>query len=148
MNPSDKSLSVKTGTPDSRASEESIERLVGQVYAAAPAVERRRLLEHLMRPLGLLSLLGVANGVFAKIWFRRGWQDFQIRIEDTQIVGADDVIELVKFVHQVSIETIDGIGQFVAASPAIGATAAALLLTTLLARIRQRRAEAPADDKP
>ena len=43
----------------------AIPELVAAVYEAAPAVERGRLLEELLRPLGVLSLVAVAGGVFA-----------------------------------------------------------------------------------
>ena len=129
------------GAPN-QAPEESIGCLVGQVYDAAPAPERVRLIEHLLRPLSLMALLAVGNGVFAKLWFRRGWNDLQIRIEDTQIVKDSDIIALVDFVQQVSTETIDGIVQILSASPAMSATAAAaLLLATLVRRTRSRHGE-------
>ena len=46
--------------------------LVGQVYETAPNPERKRLVEHLMKPLGILSLAAVANGIFVKIRLRAG----------------------------------------------------------------------------
>ena len=125
-----------------RAPEESIGYLVGRVYDASPAPERVRLIEHLLRPLSLMALLAVGNGVFAKLWFRRGWNDLQIRIEDTQIVRDSDIIALVDFVQQVSTETVDGIVQILSASPAMGATAAATLLVAALVRgARSRHGE-------
>ena len=41
--------------------------LVGQVYETAPNTERKRLVEHLMKPLGILSLAAVANIQVAQI---------------------------------------------------------------------------------
>jgi hypothetical protein len=117
--------------------EPQIGELVEQVYSGAPAPERRRLLEHLLQPLSLLSLFTVANGVFARIWFRRGWQDLDIRIDDLDMVGTGDVVALVDFVQQVSVETIDQLTQVVAASPVLGASAAAaLLVAALVQRVR------------
>ena len=124
-----------------RSAEQRIGELVAQVYRGAPAPERRRLLEHLLKPLSLLSLFAVANGVFAKIWFRRGWQDLDIRIDDLDMVGAGDVAALVDFVQQVSVETVDQLTQVVAASPALGASAgAALLIAALVQRVRSKSA--------
>jgi hypothetical protein len=118
-----------------------IARLVGQVYEAAPATERRRLLEHLMRPLGVLSLLAVADGIFAKIRFRSGWPDLHVRLEDAQNVQASDVITLVSYVQQVSVRAVDGLADMLAASPVMtGSAAAALLITLLVQRARTRRA--------
>jgi hypothetical protein len=84
--------------------------------------------------LSLLSLLAVANGVFAKLWFRRGWQDLQIRLEDTQFVTNSDIVALVNFVQQVSTETIIGISQIIASSPAWSASAAGTMLLAALAQ--------------
>ena len=116
-----------------------IGQLVGRVYGDAPAGERRRLIEHLLQPLSLLSLFAVANGVFAKIWFRRDWQDLRVQVEDLDMIGPTDVTALVDFVQQVSVETIDGLSQVIAASPAMAASAAAALLIAALVRRGQSR---------
>jgi hypothetical protein len=124
----------------------TIPQLVGEVFEAAPAVERGHLLEQLLRPLGVLALVAVADGVFAKIRFRGGWQDFQVRLEDVQNVRVGDVISLVDYVQQVSVEVVDGLAQTLTASPMLaGSAAAALLVTVLLQRDRARRARAGAD---
>src|SRR4051812_18284202 len=47
---------------DCPVSEAAIAQLVGQVYEIAPPAERSRLLEHLLKPLGVLSLVAIANG--------------------------------------------------------------------------------------
>jgi hypothetical protein len=130
------------------ASEVQIAQLVGQVYAGAPADEKSRLLTHLLRPLGMLSLVAVANGLFGNIWFRGGWPNLQVRVEDAQNVQASDVITLVHYVQQVSVGAIDGLADVLAASPVLtGSTAAALLMTVLLQRARSRRASDPAFGK-
>jgi len=86
--------------------------------------------------------------VFAKLWFRRGWEDLQIRLEDTQIVTNSDITALVNFVQQVSVETIADIGQVIASSPAWSASAAgALLLAALARRFRGRTPDVGHGDK-
>jgi hypothetical protein len=123
-------------------SEISIPQLVGEVYEAAPPAERSRLLAHLLKPLGILSLVAVANGIFAKIRFRSGWPDIQVPLEDAQNVQASDVISLVSHVQQVSVHAVDGLAGILAASPAMaGSTAAALLIMVLLQHARNRRAD-------
>jgi len=140
MNPHDSPDAGSPNTPRCQSSDNEIAQLVSQVYETAPAAERRRLLEHLIQPLGLLSLVAVANGVFAKIWFRRGWQDLQIRLEDTEIVRASDVVALVDYVEQVSIETVDGLAQMVGGSSLMaGSAVAAFLVIALVRRARSRR---------
>lgn len=131
--------SSRSGLADSAA---DIPVLVGQVYEAASAPERVRLIEHLMSPLSLLAVFAVANGLFARLWFQRGFQDSRIRIEDTFAVGKADVAALTDFVQQVSGETIDGIAQVVSSSPGLAATAAAaLLLAAIGRRFGKRRDE-------
>lgn len=117
--------------------------LVGEVYEAAPPVERGRLLEQLLRPLGALSLVAVANGVFAKIWFHSKYQQLNVRLEDTQIVRGSDVTALVDYVEQVSSQTVDGVAQLLASSPGLASSSAAVLLAMLLMkRIQSRRPDA------
>ena len=119
----------------------SVPQLVGQVYAAAPAVDRSHMLEHLLRPLGVLALVAVADGVFAKIRFRGGWPDLHVRLEDAQNVQASDIVSLVDYVQQVSIHAVDGLAQMLATTPMMATSAAAgLLVTLLLQRARSRRA--------
>ena len=126
----------------SPVSEAAIAQLVGQVYEIAPPAERRRLLEHLIKPLGVLSLVAVANGIFASIRFRSGWPDMHIRLEDAQNVQSSDVITLVNYVQQVSVHAVDGLASVLAASPVLtGSAAASLLITALLQCSRTRRAE-------
>jgi len=115
--------------------------LVGRVYEAAPPVVRSRLIGHLMQPLGLLSLLALANGVFAKIRFRGGWQGTAIPLSEVDSINARDVLALVDFVQQVSRDAVNGLAQVLATSPAMSSTAAAaVLMTVLMRRARQRRA--------
>lgn len=120
----------------------TVPQLVAQVYEAAPAVDRSHMLEHLLRPLGVLALVAVADGNFAKIRFRGGWPDLHVRLEDAQNVQASDVITLVDYVQQVSVNAVDGLAQMLAVTPMMATSAAAGLLVTLLVqRARNRRAD-------
>ncbi|MDD2880916.1 MAG: hypothetical protein PHQ58_10780 [Rhodoferax sp.] len=119
----------------------TVPQLVGQVYEAAPAADRGHMLEQLLRPLGVLALVAVADGVFAKIRFRGGWPDLHVRLEDAQNVQASDVITLVDYVQQVSVQAVDGLAQMLTMTPMMATSAAAGLLVTLLVqRARTRRA--------
>lgn len=130
------------------ASNHSVSQLVGQVYESAPAAERSRLLEHLLKPLGILSLMAVANGIFAVMLFRSGAQLSHIRLEDTQNVHINDVIALVDHVQQVSVESVESLAQsFMDCSLIPASAAAALLVTVLLQRTEILRAgEVGGDD--
>ncbi len=126
-----------------------IPQLVGRIYDAAPVAERRRMLEHLLRPLGALAVVGVCNGIFTRIWFRNGWNDLQIRAEDAQSVQGIDVIALVDYVQQVNAGTIRGLVSMLTASPMIAYSAAtALLVSVLVRRLRSHPHQADKADRP
>jgi hypothetical protein len=107
-------------------------RLVGKVFETAPPGLRGRLLEQLLQPLGVLGLVAVAGGVFAKIRFRSGWPQMSIGLEDAQNVQPQDVITLVDHVQQISGEAVNGLAQLLANSPTMMTSAAAVVLVTLL----------------
>jgi hypothetical protein len=113
--------------------------LVGQVYETAPNTERKRLVEHLMKPLGILSLAAVANGIFVKIRFKGGWSDVPARMDDTQSaqgVQVSDVIDLANFAQQVSSDAIGGVAHMLASSPVMASSVAAALLVKIVLRRR------------
>ncbi len=147
MNPDTTQAFEPLNTLPGQASDGAIAQLVGQVYEAAPATERSRLIAHLLKPLGVLSLVALANGVFAKIRFRAGWPDLRVQVEDLQNVQSSDVIALVTRVQQISVQVVDGLAELLAASPPMTrSAAAALLITVLLKRARNRRACDPGFD--
>ena len=120
----------------------SVPKLVGEVYEAAPPSERSRLLEHLTRPLGVLSLAVVANGVFSKLRFLGGWPELRILPEDVEAIRSDDVVQLVEFVQQASWDVIEGLVTVLSDSPVTSASAAAALLVALvLQQARKRRSQ-------
>lgn len=108
--------------------------LLAQVYDIAPPSERTRLLTHLMQPVGVLSLVAVAGGVFAKMRFRDAPGPLNLRIEDTLLIGAEEVRALAEHAQQVSVETVDALQFWLTQGPALAGSAAALLLVQLLKR--------------
>jgi hypothetical protein len=144
MNPQHEPGIAASSALASETAELSLPQLVGQVYESAPAAERSRLLEHLMRPLGVLSMAVVANGIFSKLRFLGGWPDFHIRPEDAEAIRVEDVMALVDYVQQASSDAIYGLVRVVSESPVMSATAAATVLVAVLlsrARTRQRDPE-------
>lgn len=125
---------------DVRSADAAVPVLLGRVYEVAPPTERTRLLAQLMRPLGVLSLVTVADGVFARLRFRDAFGPLNLRIEDTLQIGVDDVIALADHAQQVSVEAVDALGQWLSTSPVLAASAAALLLAQVLARRAASRA--------
>lgn len=139
MNHQDTPPCTPVAGPGSPTREASIPELFAEVYFSAPASERGRLLEHLLRPLGVLSLFGIAGGIFAHIRLRSGWKEITVRLEDIQNVRASEVIALVDHAQQVSVEAVDGLAQLLMSSPVMSASAAAALLVTLLLRRARSR---------
>jgi|ERR1035437_3059135 hypothetical protein len=130
--PLDATASLQTEVP--------IPHLVAQVFETAPPAVRATLLEQLLQPLGALSLLALANGIFAKIRFSSGWPNMQLRIEDVEKIQAKDIVTLVERVQMVSISSVDGLAKVLTASPlAASSAAAALLITVLMQRALTRR---------
>lgn len=121
--------------------EHMIAELVGKIYRDAPLAVRRHLLEHLLKPLGVLSFLTVANGIFARFRFGSTWPTLGGQPDDLLSVQDDDVVALVDYVQQVSAMAIDNLVQQIAHEPRIaGSTAVAVLLTLSMMRSRHRRA--------
>lgn len=116
-----------------------LSRLVGRVYEAAPPATRRKLLEHLLRPLGLLSLAVVANGAFAKVLSRGNWFDKSVPLDEVHNIQPGDVVTLVDYVLQVSSDAINGLAQLLTASPSLTSSAAATVLVTLLLQRASKR---------
>jgi len=147
MKPTVAAPAIAGAPPCAPETQRTVPELVADLYDAAPPVERVRLVKHLLGPLGVLSLVAVADGIFAKIRFRSGW-DLQVRLEDLQNVRAAHVMSLVDHAQQVSIEAIDGLAQLMLASPTLSGTAAAAMqVTALVNRARQRKASDDRDDE-
>jgi hypothetical protein len=124
-----------------------ITQLVAKVYEDAPLAEKSGLIEHLLRPLGILSVVAIANGIFANILLRGGWQNTHVRPEDVQGVHARDVMALVDYAQQVSVDAVDGLALMVSSSPVLAGSAAAALLVTLLIRRSKTRRYGQYDDE-
>lgn len=110
----------------------AIPELIAKVYEAALPADRGHMLEQLLRPLGVLSLVAIADGVFAKIRFRSGWEDLNVRLDDIHNVQSSHIVALVDHAQQVSIEAVDGLARLVLASPSLSGSAAAMVLVGLL----------------
>jgi hypothetical protein len=110
--------------------------LVARLYAEASPVEKSRLLEPLLRPLGLLSLFALADGAFARIWLRNGGEALRVGPEDAQAIPAAHIVDLVAYLEQASVEALDGLCQVIGASPLLAGSASAVLVLLVLRRLR------------
>ena len=90
-------------TAPAAVQERMVSQLVGKIYETAPVTVRSKLILHLMKPLGVLSLVAVADGIFANIRFRTGWPDVQVLPDDVKNVEPQDVVALTHYAQQVSL---------------------------------------------
>lgn len=109
--------------------------LVAEVYDEAPAAEdRARLLQPLMAALGMLSIAGVADGVFSWLRLASARPEPGIVREALTRVRSSHVLALAEQAQQVDPEVINGLSRVLQSSPSLGATAAAAVLLAVLAR--------------
>ena len=114
--------------------------LVGRAYAASPPTVRKSLLEQLIRSVGVLGLVTVAGGVFAKIRLRGGWPDIAVGLDDLKDIQTSDVVALVDYVQQVSTGALADAVQLMASNPALTSSGAmAVLMSIMLQRAPDRR---------
>jgi hypothetical protein len=81
--------------------------LIAEAYAEMRPLEKRQLLEYLLRPLSLLALAAVAGGRFARLRIRNGEERKHIRVEEAQAVSANEIATLARYVQQANVETLD-----------------------------------------
>lgn len=114
--------------------------LVGRAYESSPLQVRKSLLEQLIRSVGILGLVTIAGGVFAKIRLRGGWPDIAVRMDDLQDIRTSDVVALVDYVQQVSVGALADAVQLMASNPALTSSGAmAVLMGIMLQRAPDRR---------
>jgi len=130
------------GLPGCQVDEVSLPQLMGELYKAAPVTDKKRLLEFLLPTLGVMPLVVIANGLFARLRLRDGWSNFHLRFEDVQQVQASDVASLVERVQLAGSQVLDGLALTLATSPTLATTAAAgILIVMLTRRAAERRVE-------
>ena len=74
-------------------------RLVSRVYRSANQRLRADMLVCLLRPLGTLSLVGVASGAFAALLQRNGAAPDWLLLDEVARFSSDQILELAAFVH-------------------------------------------------
>ena len=114
------------------AQDHILAKLVGKVFETAPIPMRVHLLEQLMRSVGVLAPIAIANGIFAKIRFRSGWPATHLRLDDVQTVQPDDVIALVEHVLRTRANELNGLLNELLNAPHIAETGAAAVLVAIL----------------
>lgn len=117
-------------------------RLVSRLYRAAGAPLRSKIIACLVRPLGSLSLAGVASGAFAG--FLSGGADASagVPIGDLAAYSADQIFELARFVEQASPDALQQLAGVLADNPMAASAfsaAAVMLLVRTVRGLRARR---------
>jgi hypothetical protein len=126
-------------TSDMADPNSSVPVLIGQVYETAPPSLRATMLEHLMRPLGILSLMAIADGVFASIRLRHGSIEPSVGLDEVVAVQSSDVVKLAAWVQQVSVEALDRLTHLLATSPVLTRSTATAVLLSLLIRVAKKQ---------
>jgi hypothetical protein len=113
--------------------------LVCEVYRAAPAPLRVKLLECLLRPVGPLALAVIASGAFGAFLQRRTWAGGSLTTDDVAAVSAEQLRELAGYVEQANPDVFLQMPALLAGSPlAVATGSSALLLAALLKRLPGR----------
>jgi hypothetical protein len=110
-----------------------VARLMSRLYAAANAPLRARMLAGLLRPLSPLSVVAVAAGAFAGFRHRGDSEGVRAALDDVGRYGNEQIIELVRFVEQVSPDTLQQVASIVADNP-VGIAAFSVSVAMLLLR--------------
>ena len=115
----------------------TIARLVSRVYRAANGALRADMLAHLLRPLGLLGLVAVASGAFARLMQRDGLVPDTISAEDMVRYSSEQIQELTLFVHEVNPDALQPLVEQLAQST-MGVAALSTAALVLLLRSSRR----------
>jgi hypothetical protein len=92
---------VSTAAAEGRAA-----RLMARLYGSANLALRTRLVACLLRPLGSLGVAAVAAGAFTVVLSRRGAGGLGVAMADVAEFSKDQIVELARFVEQVSPEAL------------------------------------------
>ena len=134
--------SAPAGASRLRGLDVAAARLVSRIYRHASAPLRAEMLACLLRPLGALSLVGVAAGAFAPLLQRDGAAPSTIPLEMAARYSSDQVLELALFVHEVHPGVLAQLTTLLS-DGAIGAAAlSASALVVLYRRLRSTPAVA------
>ena len=122
----------------------AIARVVSRVYRAANGAVRADMLAHLLRPLGVLGLVAVASGAFARLVRRDGLVPDTISAEDIVRYSSEQIRELTMFVHEVNPDALQPLIEQLAQN---GMGIAAVSTAALVMLHRRSRARSALSDK-
>lgn len=118
-----------------------VPRLVARLYAAADRPLRARLVACMVRPLSSLGLVAVAAGAFSRFLFVVDRGGSGISIDDAARFSSAQIVELARFVEQVSPQALQRFAGLAAASPLSAAAFSASAAMLLVKALSDRRPE-------
>ena len=122
-----------------------VAKLVCRLYRAATPALRSRLLACLVKPLGTLGTVGIAAGAFGVLLHRSGSEGARAALDDVTRFSNDQVVELARFVEQVSPDALQEAARMFAEQPmgvaAFSVSAVLLLMRAMRQRTGGRRQE-------
>ncbi|MEY2687300.1 MAG: hypothetical protein RL375_1498 [Pseudomonadota bacterium] len=137
------SIAIPSPTPAATTRATRVARLVCRLYRAATPTLRSRMLMCLLRPLGTLATVGVAAGAFSCFLYREGSSGARAAIGDVARFSNDQVIELARFVEQVSPEALHEMARLMADRSAGLAAFSASVAVLLMQALRQKNPGLP-----
>ena len=138
-------LGIRTRQPGEQSRAAS---LASRLYAGASAMQRSRMVETLLRPLGPLAIVAVASGAFAGLLDRMSTLGAALPMDELGEFTREQVFELARFVEQVSPDALQQVAGAIGDNPfgvsALGAAAAVLLAGA--ARVQPAASQEPTRD--
>ena len=115
--------------------------IVASAYRSATTGLRAQILHHLLRPVGLLALLGVGAGAFGEFLRRGHYRRLVILPDDVARISGKHLAELLHYVEQRSPETLQEIVQWLSEGAAehLGSGDTALAAASRTADLPQAR---------
>ena len=118
-----------------------VPRLIARLYAAADRPLRAKLVACMVRPLSSLGLVAVAAGAFSRFLFVVDRGGSGISIDDAARFTSEQIVELARFVEQVSPQALQRVASLAAASPLSAAAFSASAAMLLVKALSDRRPE-------
>ncbi len=95
-------------------SRRDIAEFVCERYVEAPQTRRKELLECLLRPVGPLALVAIANGAFAHLLYRLRGDAAPISLDQAAGITPGQVLELARYLEQCSPDVLRQAGSQIA----------------------------------
>lgn len=127
----------KQDASGSTTKSDPVPRLISRIYVASDVRLRASLLRRLLDPLGTLGMAAVAAGAFAGFLQRRSDEGIRVSVDDVGRYSSDQIAELVRFVGQVSPESLQAVANTFVDNP-VGVTAFSASVIVLLMRALRR----------